>query len=98
MESKTINGETFRARSARVIMLSAVDIDVPHRIVHIDRKPNKYGTYIVTVFNEDIEVEYSVYMPARIAESAKVGKRFIYDGLKSKADNSGHTYHSVLRV
>ena len=49
-----------------------------------------------TVFNEDTEREYKVYMPARIADDASVGDRFIYDGLKTKSDNSGHKFHSIL--
>jgi len=98
MESKTINGEVFRARAVAITKLSAITIDVPHEIICIDSKPTKYGTYIVTVFNEGTKVECKVYMPAYLAEDAKVGDRFIYNGLKVKIDNSGHRYHSLLWV
>ena len=93
--SKTINNETFNAQAGVITKLRDMEKDIPHRIVRVNKTPTKYGTYVVTVFNEQLENEYEVYMPAYLINNAKAGDRFVYDGLKTKSDNSGHTYHSV---
>lgn len=68
---------------------------VPHVVRFKEDKPTRYGSFVVTVVNEDTDEEFRVYMPPYVADRAAVGVRFVYAGLQKKIDGSGHTYHDV---
>ena len=90
------SGRVYGSPTARAICnLSSLTIGTEYEVLEKENKPTRFGSYIVTVVDED-DNTFMVYMPEYIARYAEKDKWFEYQGLQHKKDNTGHTFHKVL--
>ena len=99
-QTTTTTGASGRLYTApatfTICKLSDLSQDVEYQVVSVDKKPTKFGSYVVTIATlTDDDDECRVYMPEYIARHAKRSKCFVYKGLQKKSDGSGHSYHRV---